>query len=106
MYARNVQRSEPVMVDNSDDVIQLVTERFERRMAEENGKMRVEMATEFGKVRSEMATEFGKVRSEMATGFGGLRAEMIDRNAELLKWGLLFGVTQTAALAGVMALLR
>jgi hypothetical protein len=94
------------MVDNSDEVIQLVTERFERRMAEENGKLRVEMATEFGKVRSEMATEFGKVRSEMAAGFGGLRAEMIDRNAELLKWGLLFGVTQTAALAGVMALLR
>ena len=83
------------MVDNSDDVIQLVTERFERRMAEENGKLRVEMAT-----------EFGRVRADMATGFGGLRSEMIDRNAELLKWGLLFGAAQTAALAGVMALLR
>ena len=94
------------MVDNSDDVIQLVTERFERRMAEENGKLRVEMATEFGKVRAEMATEFGRVRAEIATGFGGLRSEMIDRNAELLKWGLVFGATQTAALAGVMALLR
>jgi hypothetical protein len=117
MYARHVQRSGAVMGDNSDDVIQLVTERFERRMAEENGHLRVEMATEFGEVRAEMATEFGKVRAEMATefgkvraemanGFGGLRSEMIDRNAELLKWGLLFGVTQTAALAGVMALLR
>ena len=94
------------MVDNSDDVIQFVTERFERRMAEENGKLRVEMATEFGKVRAEMATEFGRVRAEMASGFGGLRSEMIDRNAELLKWGLVFGATQTAALAGVMALLR
>ena len=106
MYARHVQRAGAVMVDNSDDVIQLVTERFERRMAEENGKLRVEMATEFGKVRAEMATEFGKVRAEIATGFGGLRSEMIDRNAELLKWGLVFGATQTAALAGVMALLR
>lgn len=105
------------MVDNTDDVIQLVTERFERRMAEENGKLRVEMASEFGKlrvematelgqVRAEMATEFGKVRAEMAAGFGRLRSEMIDRNAELLKWGLLFGATQTAALAGVIALLR
>ena len=83
------------MVDDTDDVIQIVTERFERRLAEENGKLRVEMAT-----------EFGKLRVEMATGFGGLRAEMSDRNAEMLKWGLLFGATQTAALAGVMALLR
>lgn len=106
MYARHVQRAGAVMVDNSDDVIQLVTERFERRMAEENGKLRVEMASEFGKLRVEMATELGQVRAEMAAGFGGLRSEMIDRNAELLKWGLLFGATQTAALAGVIALLR
>lgn len=83
------------MVDDTDDVIQIVTERFERRLAEENGKLRVEMAT-----------EFGKLRVEMAAGFGGLRAEMSDRNAEMLKWGLLFGATQTAALAGVIALLR
>ena len=95
MYARHAQRSGGMMVDDTDDVIQIVTERFERRLAEENGKLRVEMAT-----------EFGKQRVEMATGFGGLRSEMIDRNAELLKWGLVFGATQTAALAGVMALLR
>lgn len=94
------------MVDDTDDVIQIVTERFERRLAEENGKLRVEMATEFGKQRVEMATGFGEVRAEMAAGFGGLRAEMSDRNAEMLKWGLLFGATQTAALAGVIALLR
>ena len=106
MYARHAQRSEAMMADNTDDVIQVVTERFERRLAEENGELRVEMAAEFGKVRVEMATEFGKVRAEMAAGFGGLRAEVIDRNAELLKWGLVFGATQTAALAGVIVLLR
>lgn len=83
------------MTNSDNDVVVIVTERFERRLAEENGKLRVEMAT-----------EFGKVRAEMATGFGSLRAEMSDRNAELLKWGLVFGVTQTAAIAGVVALLR
>ena len=106
MYARHAQRSGAVMVDDNDDVIHIVTERFERRLAEENGKLRVEMATEFGKQRVAMATGFGEVRAEMAAGFGGLRAEMSDRNAEMLKWGLLFGATQTAALAGVIALLR
>ena len=96
MYARHAQRSEAMMADNTNDVIQIVTERFERRLAEENGELRVEMASEFGKVRfemasefgkvrAEMASEFGKVRAEMAAGFGGLRAEVIDRNAELLK---------------------
>lgn len=95
MHGRNANVAWASMTDDSNDVIVIVTERFERRLAEENSKLRVEMAT-----------EFGKVRAEMATGFGTLRAEMIDRNAELLKWGLVFGVTQTATIAGIVALLR
>lgn len=94
------------MTNNDNDVIAIVTERFERRLSDESGKVRVEMATEFGTIRVEMATELGKMRAEMAAGFGSLRAEMSDRNAELLKWGLLFGVTQTAAIAGIVVLLR
>lgn len=95
MYATNTQRAEVVMTDDTHDVIMIVTERFERRLTEESSRLRVEMAT-----------EFGKVRTEMAQGFGELRTDIIDRNAELLKWGLVFGATQTAALAAVIALLR
>ena len=106
-------------VDMADDhdVIVLVTERFEHRLSEETGALRVELATESGKLRTEIAGELGKVRTdiarefgtlraEMLDGFGRLRGDMIDRNAELLKWGLVFGVTQTAAVAGIVALLR
>lgn len=124
MYGRGANGALMRMTDSDNDVILIVTERFERRLSDESGKLRVEMATEFGKVRAEMATEFGKVRAEMATEFGKVRAEMavgfgdvrteiaqlraetIDRNADLLKWGLVFGVTQTAAIAGVVMLLR
>ncbi len=117
MNARRASAALMDMTNNDNDLVVIVTERFERRLADESGKLRVEMATEFGKVRVEMATEFGKVRgemaiefgkvrTEMATGFGSLRAEMSDRSAELLKWGLVFGVTQTAAIAGIVALLR
>ena len=124
---------------HDDDPIPLVTERFERRLGEEcgrlrldmtaqfgkvradmaseigklrtemvteNAKLRAEMATENGKLRAEMATEFGKVRTEMADGFGSLRAEMIGRNADLLKWLLLFFTTQTAAIAALLRLFR
>ena len=135
MYARNAQRAEAVMTDDPNDVIMIVTDRFERRlteessrlrvdmatefgkvrheMATESGKLRAEMANEFGRVRHEMATEFGKVRAEMATGFGEVRAEMallradnIARGHDLLKWMLGFGVAQTAALAGLLNLWR
>lgn len=95
MNARRANAALIDMTNNDNDVVVIVTERFERRLAEESSKLRVEMAT-----------EFGKVRAEMAAGFGSLRAEMSDRNAELLKWGLIFGVTQTGAIAGIVALLR
>jgi hypothetical protein len=81
------------MTDSDNDVIMIVTERFERRLTEETGKLRVEMAT-----------DFGRVRTDIAAGFGSLRAEMADRNAALLRWMLLFGVTQTAALVGLVRL--
>ena len=102
---------------HDDDPIPLVTERFERRLGEECGrlrldmteqfgKVRADMATENGKLRAEMATEFGKVRTEMAEGFGSLRAEMIGRNADLLKWLLVFFAAQTTAIAALFRMLR
>lgn len=91
MQGRNATAALMRMNDSDNDVIVIVTERFERRLTEESSKIRVEMATGFGEVRTEIAQ---------------LRAEMIDRNADLLKWGLVFGVTQTAAIAGIVAVLR
>lgn len=83
------------MTEHDNDIILLVTERFERRISEENGKLRVEMAT-----------EFGRLNATMATGFGTLRAEMIDRNAAMLRWLLIFGVTQTAAVVGLVQIMK
>lgn len=76
--ARVIGMTEP------DDVLILATERFERRLAEETGKLRV----------------------EMAQGFGSVRTEMADRNAELLKWLLVFFAAQTAALAALLTFFK
>ena len=100
-----------------DDPMPLVTERFERRLGEECGRLRLDMTEQFGKVRADMATdngrlraeiatEFGKVRTEMADGFGVVRADMISRNADLLKWLLVFFAAQTTAIAALLRLLR
>lgn len=84
-----------VMNEHDDEIIEVVTEKFERRLAEECGALRVDMQQ-----------GFGAIRVEMHQGFGALRVEMADRNAELMKWALVFGTTQTAAIAGIVALLR
>jgi len=87
------------MTHDDNDVLERATERFERRLAEENGKLRIEMATGFGNVCAQIAAEGGAIRATMESGFGSLRAEMIDRDAAMLRWLLLFVAGQTAALA-------
>ena len=78
-------------VAHEDDPNALMTERFERRLGEECGKLRVEMVDGFGKLRAELCE---------------LRAGMISRNADLMKWLLVFFVTQIAAIAALLKLFR
>ena len=79
MAIRNAFRASDLISD--DDELNIVTmERFERRLGEECGGLRLEIVN--------------------------LRSEVIDRSADLLKWLLAFFVAQTAALAALMALFR
>lgn len=95
MHGRFNDRSLAMTNEHADDGIQVITERFERRLAEETGKLRVEMAS-----------GFGEMKAALASGLGCLRAEMIERNHELLKWALVFWATQIAAVAALLALYR
>ncbi len=103
-----------------DDVLAVAGERFERRLVEEIGALRIDMAKEFAAVRVDMAKEFAAVRSEMATQFAGVRGEMAaefanvrretavglaQSHAHLLKWSFLFWVGQVAAMGAMMAFL-
>ena len=88
-----------------DDVVEVVTDRFERRLSEEISALRVEMANGFAAVRQEMANGAAALRQEMANGFAAVRKETSDGRFDLVKWSFLFWVGQIAVLSGVMALL-
>lgn len=128
MFAGGARRARAPMNERDGSLLQTATDRFERRLAEETGKVRVdmangfadqraemtagfgelraEMAAGFGELRAEMARGFGEIRTELANGLGGLRGEMIDRDHALLKWVLVFWATQIAAIAALLALFR
>jgi hypothetical protein len=86
-------------------VLVLAAERFDRRLGEEIGALRLDMAKEFAAVRVEMAKEFGAVRGEMAAMGAGLRTEMAQTRFSMLKWAFLFWVGQLVAMTGIMTLL-
>jgi hypothetical protein len=99
-----------------DDVLAITGERFERRLTEEIGALRVDMAKEFAAVRVDMAKEFGAVRVEMATLAGLTRADILKMGLDMttlagatrsdtLKWSLVFWIGQFAAFSAMTAFL-
>lgn len=65
---------------NKESVIEVVEERFERRLTEEISKLRVELSGEMGK----------------------LRDEMHDLRANLIQWMFLFWIGQIGVLTGIL----
>ena len=89
------------------DAVNVVTDRFERRLVEEVSKLRVDMAAGLASVRQEMASGDAAIRQELATGLAGVRQEIATSRVEFLKWSFVFWVGQILAFSGVMlAILR
>jgi hypothetical protein len=59
-----------------DEVLALAGDRFDRRLGEEIGALRLDMAKEFATVRVETAKEFAAVRGEIVREFAAVRGEM------------------------------
>lgn len=96
---------ERFMDESKQNTLSVAAERFERRLGEELGAVRVEMAREFSAVRVEAAREGAGLRAELATGFGAARVDLAATRAELLKWSFLVWIGQVAAVSAIMAFL-
>ncbi|TGL60812.1 LA_3696 family protein [Leptospira sarikeiensis] len=71
---------------------EFVSERFEKRLMEETGKLRLELKEETGKLRLEIKEETGKLwiaiaelRAEMHAGFMGIQEQFKDVYKEIAK---------------------
>jgi hypothetical protein len=113
MERRGAHAALNVMDAHDHELLERATDRFERRLSEECGALRVETAAlradmnkELGELRADMNRELGDLGARMSKGFGDLRADMIERNAELIKWNAAFWVAQLAAMAGLLVLIR
>ena len=67
-----------------EDVLSVVTDRFERRLTEEISGLRV----------------------DMANGFASLRQEIAVTKVDLIKWSFVFWTGQVVVLGGLMAIMR
>jgi hypothetical protein len=78
------------VLDERDHVLtSMVTDRFERRLTEECGKLRAE-------VRAEIATLHAELRADFRIGLADVRADFI-------KWSFLFWIGQAVTVVGTVA---
>lgn len=88
--------------NNKKSVIEVVEERFERRLSEEMGKLRVELSGEMSQMRVELSGEMSKLRVELSGETSKLRAEMHDLRANLIQWMFVFWIGQLGVLTGIL----
>lgn len=86
-------------MEKDDDVLTIATERFERRLSEEMGKLRHDMTD----MRSELKGEILGLRSELKGEMSGLREDMTrglaNVRVEIIKWSFAFWVAQLVTFA-------
>jgi len=103
-----------------DNLLTAATDRFERRLSEEIGAVRVTMIEQDSAIRQDIAglrvemseqdgatrLEIAKLRLDMSEQFAESRVHTEARHRELLKWALVFWVGQAAAVAGIVTALN
>ncbi len=79
-----------------EDMIATCTERFERRLAEEIGGVRVQLAQVESNLRQAMGAMDSNVRQEITSG-----------RVEIVRWSFLFWIGQVVAITAIVgAMLR
>ncbi|MCK5146229.1 hypothetical protein KAR48_05705 [bacterium] len=73
------------------DVLEFVEDKFERRLTEEIGKVRVDLGQEIGKVDQRLSDVEGR-----------LLAKISESKSDMIKWMFIFWIGQVAVILGVL----
>ncbi|WP_246048612.1 CCDC90 family protein [Leptospira sarikeiensis] len=68
---------------NKENIVEIVSERFERRLSEEIHAFRSEIKTEIADLRAEFKSDLAELRSELKGDISNLRSELKSEIAEL-----------------------
>jgi len=88
-----------VFEERDHAVLNLASERFERRLSEECAKLRAEISDLRIELRAELREQCAVLRADFRVGLADVRADFI-------KWSFLFWVGQAATIAGLLIALR
>lgn len=84
--------------NQKNDIIELVGEKFERRLSEEISALRKELKEDNAALRTELKEDI----ASLSKGMHSMRTEMHSIRADLIKWMFIFWVGQVATILGIL----
>jgi hypothetical protein len=92
---------------NSEEILAMADERFERRLGEESATIRQEISAirqEIAGLRGDMATrkDLNDLRQDMSAGFMRLERELANTRVDMIKWSFMFWTGQCLAVLGFL----
>ncbi len=92
-----------VLAVERTDIVTLVIDTFERRLAEECGRLRTDLRTEMVALRSDFRSEMKDLRLELGADF---KVEVANVRSDLIKWSFLFWIGQVIAVVSLASAFR
>lgn len=83
-------------------VLQVVEEKFERRLSEEMGKLRTEMVEGNAKLREEMGSMKSELETKIASVQSNLEIKLAQGFAGTIKWLFIFWIGQVGVVIGLV----
>ena len=84
--------------EQKEDVLEFVEEKFERRLAVETGKLRVEISN----VKNELGEEIHRLDKRITDTEGRLLAKISETKTDMIKWMFIFWVGQVGMIIGIL----
>jgi hypothetical protein len=85
------------------DIVTLVMETFERRLAEECGRLRTDLRTEMAALRTDFRSALKDLHVELRSD---LKIEVTNVRSDLIKWSFVFWIGQVIAVMSLAAAFR
>ena len=101
------------LVEQKEDMLEFVEEKFERRLSEEIGRLgnkltetKADLFTHISQTREELMIHISQTREELMIHISQTREELATQNSktrtDLIKWMFIFWAGQFAALVGIL----
>jgi hypothetical protein len=88
-----------------NDMLTVITERFEGRLIAVAAELRSEMHSTQSDLRQEMARMDGGLRTTLIDGLSKIRTDLSESRVEVMRWSFFFWLGQFAATSALIGLL-